>query len=111
MDPLHQSPGCEIERGDIFPESGGAGARLSATSTQQQVSGCFCLLAGGILIKVALQGSKAAMAADLSHLAQAQASLVGGGEGGAVARQLKSLRGFIPKANQYYPTATEIPTP
>jgi hypothetical protein len=49
----------------------------------QQASRCLSLLAGGILIEVALQGSQAAMAADLGHLAQAQAGLVGSGEGGA----------------------------
>jgi hypothetical protein len=45
-------------------------ATVPGTSPHQQAPGCLCLLAGGILIEVKLQGSQAAMAADLGHLAQ-----------------------------------------
>ena len=58
-------------------------AWLPSVSPHQQGPASLRLLAGGILIEVALQGSQAAMAADLGHLAQAQDCLVGGGESGA----------------------------
>lgn len=52
-------------------------APTGATSPHQQAPGCLCPYAGGILIEVALQGSKGAMPADLYRLMQAQAGLVG----------------------------------
>jgi hypothetical protein len=57
-----------------------AEVRRPLPSPHQQAPGCLCLLAGGILIEVALQGSQTAMDADLGHLARAEAKagLVGG---------------------------------
>jgi hypothetical protein len=51
---------------------------IGRTSPHQQAPGSLSLLAGGVLIEIALQGCKAAMSADLGHLAQAQTSLMCG---------------------------------
>ena len=71
----------QVAQRDAQGDGLGAHVRRGA-SPHQQAPGCFCLLAGSILIEVLLQGGKAAMAADLSHLTQAQPSGMGGGEGG-----------------------------